>query len=291
MIGYGACLALDQKNVHEHHTDPGHQGSVGVCTPPRPPRPGEQVIVWRLLVDAEAGTRPSHSESLIRLWLGQEVITRTDSAWDFLSVDTNSDHWDPMLGHYDFHHASEAGYVIGTQRYDVYAHDWRRLSVDEWLDLTVDRELGAPPTLPIEAGTDLVPSEPEFTTAVQAALRDLRDTGRLADNPLLRSRLVGDASGGEPATEVLRNLIGQAAATLRDNPRNHGLYRVIDRTFLRPAPTQERAAEVLGLQFSTFRRHRNRGWRASSGGCGSVRCTARTAHRRVNLSAWVPTCV
>jgi hypothetical protein len=34
---------------------------------------------------------------------------------------------------------------------------------------------------------------------------------------------------------------------------------VIDRTFLRPAPTQERAAELLGLPFSTYRRHRNRG--------------------------------
>jgi hypothetical protein len=30
---------------------------------------------------------------------------------------------------------------------------------------------------------------------------------------------------------------------------------VIDRTFVRAAPTQEAAAEVLGLPFSTYRRH------------------------------------
>ena len=30
---------------------------------------------------------------------------------------------------------------------------------------------------------------------------------------------------------------------------------MLDRTFVRPAPTQEAAAEVLGLPFSTYRRH------------------------------------
>jgi hypothetical protein len=36
----------------------------------------------------------------------------------------------------------------------------------------------------------------------------------------------------------------------------HGqeLQRVLDRTFLHPAPSQEAAAEVLGLSFSTYRR-------------------------------------
>jgi hypothetical protein len=31
--------------------------------------------------------------------------------------------------------------------------------------------------------------------------------------------------------------------------------RVLDRTFVRAAPTQEAAAEVLDLPFSTYRRH------------------------------------
>jgi hypothetical protein len=113
-------------------------------------------------------------------------------------------------------------------------------------------------------GAELVLSEPEFTEAVKAALRDLRDIRRLSTNPLLRSRVVRAAAAhaaadGTAVTEALRGLIGQAAASLRDNPREADLYRVIDRTFVRPAPTQERAAEMLGLPFSTFRRYRNRG--------------------------------
>ena len=39
------------------------------------------------------------------------------------------------------------------------------------------------------------------------------------------------------------------------NPGPSPLQRVLDRTFVRAAPTQEAAAEVLDLPFSTYRRH------------------------------------
>jgi hypothetical protein len=42
---------------------------------------------------------------------------------------------------------------------------------------------------------------------------------------------------------------------LRHHPRDEKLYRVIDRTYLRPAHTQELAAELLNLPSSTYRRH------------------------------------
>ena len=34
---------------------------------------------------------------------------------------------------------------------------------------------------------------------------------------------------------------------------------MLNRTYLRPAPTQEKAAELLDLPFSTYRRYRDRG--------------------------------
>ncbi|MFC8381890.1 hypothetical protein [Nocardia sp. NPDC057272] len=46
---------------------------------------------------------------------------------------------------------------------------------------------------------------------------------------------------------------------MREDSRGEKLYRVLDRTYLRPAPTQERAAELLGLPFSTYRRHLTQG--------------------------------
>ena len=42
---------------------------------------------------------------------------------------------------------------------------------------------------------------------------------------------------------------------LKDEPKGDSLSAVLKRTFVRAAPTQEAAAEVLGLPFSTYRRH------------------------------------
>jgi hypothetical protein len=61
------------------------------------------------------------------------------------------------------------------------------------------------------------------------------------------------------ADQVLRDLLFRAAQALRSDPRAEARYRVIDRTFLRPAPSQEKAAELLDLPFSTYRRYRDRG--------------------------------
>jgi hypothetical protein len=57
----------------------------------------------------------------------------------------------------------------------------------------------------------------------------------------------------------LRGLILQAAQVLKSDPRAEAYYRVLDRTYLRSAPTQEKAAE---LPFSTYRRYRDRGLEA-----------------------------
>jgi hypothetical protein len=46
---------------------------------------------------------------------------------------------------------------------------------------------------------------------------------------------------------------------LKSDPRTDNQYRVLNRAYLRPAPTQEKAAELLDLPFSTYRRYRDRG--------------------------------
>jgi hypothetical protein len=42
---------------------------------------------------------------------------------------------------------------------------------------------------------------------------------------------------------------------LKASPRSEKLFRALDRTYFHPAPTQEVAAELLDLPFSTYRRH------------------------------------
>jgi hypothetical protein len=91
-------------------------------------------------------------------------------------------------------------------------------------------------------------------------LRDLRRPDLLARNPLLRTRVVHDRAGDEePSAATLATLLSAAAETLRDDPRDDRLWRAVERTYIRPAATQERAAATLGLPFSTYRRHLTQG--------------------------------
>jgi hypothetical protein len=101
----------------------------------------------------------------------------------------------------------------------------------------------------------LVLSQPEFEEHARRALRDLHRPSLLAGNPLARTRLVRNSSAGTTPTDALAQLVRQAAQRLHTDPRDNKLFRAIDRTFLRPAATQEQAAEVLGLPLSTYKRH------------------------------------
>ena len=65
-------------------------------------------------------------------------------------------------------------------------------------------------------------------------------------------------------------------ARLAEEPKGEPLRRVLDRTYLCGTPSQEAAAEVLGLPFSTYRRYLGR-------------ATARLVDLLVGRSKWAPT--
>ena len=68
---------------------------------------------------------------------------------------------------------------------------------------------------------------------------------------------------GEHAVVIGASVAGLLAArvlaerydALRIDPRDAKLQRALARTYVRPAQTQELAADALGLPFSTYRRH------------------------------------
>jgi hypothetical protein len=55
--------------------------------------------------------------------------------------------------------------------------------------------------------------------------------------------------------EALRSLLQEAVDSLQATPRDAKCYRALRRTYIDAAPSQERAAQMLGLPFSTYRRH------------------------------------
>jgi hypothetical protein len=81
----------------------------------------------------------------------------------------------------------------------------------------------------------------------------------LRRNPLLRSRLVVEQTGANSSeherAEALHALLKKVIESLQSSPRDNKLYRALYHTYIQPAATQEQAAEILDLPFSTFRRH------------------------------------
>ncbi|WP_043661079.1 AAA family ATPase [Nocardia thailandica] len=255
-IGYFCRLALHEASESDRAGDPGtavmweHAIRYGRTAP------GEPVYAGRFLVDAVADQLPSPTMNTVTAFSTHAWLSQRGAAWDFIGAFAESEAWEPFMRHIDFHPAT--GYTIGARRYAVYAHDWRRVGIADWLDLTNDRVVGPPLHRPAPPEPELVLSQQEFGQAVRAALRELGRGGRLDGNPLLRSR-VARSRPGTVSGDTLRALIVEIVEALRAEPRAGKLHRVLDRTYLRPAPTQERAAEMLGLPFSTYRRHLTQG--------------------------------
>ncbi|WP_345578253.1 ATP-binding protein [Nonomuraea rosea] len=144
----------------------------------------------------------------------------------------------------------------GDEAYALLAHDWRAVPPQAWLEQLSQRLLAAPAGGPgaATAARLVVLSEAEFTEAVRTALRQLRRLEALAASPLTRTRLIAERAGQDPAA-ALGDLLRQAIDDLRADPRSVKFHRALSVTFLRGAPTQELAAERLGLPFTTYRRH------------------------------------
>jgi hypothetical protein len=215
-----------------------------------PARPGEQIHLTRVIGGAREFERDPYavlvgSVNALTTWLTLPL------AWSF-TAPTDEEFWGPFFDYIALDRIGEVD--SGGRRCTLHGIDWRRLTPDRWMDLMNDRErtggTGRPPAHLLRPA----PLDREsFASAVRAALRDLHRDDRLGANPLMGSRLTAGSSGGSPA--ALRGAILRAADVIAHAPRGEESRRVLDRTFVRPAPTQEAAAEVLGLPFSTYRRH------------------------------------
>jgi hypothetical protein len=208
-----------------------------------PPAPGEQVLLQRFMIDRDVYQDPSPAVDLCSVIHIELAATRPGLAWVMMNV-ADPSFWAPFFATIAHHRAPGPDGTVGGHRYTLFVRDARR----PW---TVDESSPAPPPSP-EAAL----SREAFAAAVRVALRDLGRADLLAGNPLLALREVRERGGGP---EALRAALTEAAEVLRGHPRDEKLFRAIDRTYLRPAPTQERAAELLGLPFSTYRRHRRDG--------------------------------
>ena len=156
-----------------------------------------------------------------------------------------------------------ADFVVGGRRYGLFGHDFRR-GAGRRADGAVDRA-GARPGRHAAAGGARATCWccRRRTSPTPSARRCATCTGRScwpATRCCARA-CAHDYAGTERAGR--RGARGACSAPrstrLRQHPRDDKLLRAVERTYLRPAPTQEAAAELLGLPFSTYRRHLSQG--------------------------------
>jgi hypothetical protein len=163
-------------------------------------------------------------------------------AWSFLIFEDDA-FWHPHMEYIGFRRQLETN--SGSV---VYGHDWRRFPVGAWLDFMAGREhAGGTGPVPESMLRPPPPSRDAFGAAVRAALPQLNRPGQPA------GPLVGTALGETPAQ--VRASIVEAIRRLAGEPKGEQPAAVLHRTYVRPAPTQEAAAEALGQPFSTYRRH------------------------------------
>jgi hypothetical protein len=258
--GVYAIVEMQAASEAELNADPATRAAWNYLSKNAPLRPGEIAAHYRFWMAREQYQGVSPVQTQIFLTTVRYQLLTPGLAYHFFPC-ANADFWAPALLYGDLTRLPGADYTVGKNRYGVYGHDWRVRPPLAWLDLLAQREVAPdqevvapPPAAPL-----IMLSRTEFNSAAHDALRDFARPMRLRDNPLTCSRMVversGPAASPDERMNALQALLREAVEMPQVSPREAKLYRAVQYTYLKPALTQEQAAEALDLPFSTYRRH------------------------------------
>ncbi|MEP7333583.1 MAG: ATP-binding protein [Terracoccus sp.] len=222
-----------------------------------PLRPGERVNVNRFA----GSSRGYQRDPTVFLVNGVSCVLewgQRPAAWTFIVTSEPEQYgaYFEYLGMARMLELSLPSPVVGPEPLLVVGYGWdrRRFPVPALFELMARRELSGeqgPP--PPEMLRPAPLSQAAFAAAVRAALVEIGRPDRLGDSPLLGSALV-PVEATDRVT-ALTAALSQEIRALDDERRGSEHRRVLERTYLKGAPSQEVAAQVLGLPFSTYRRH------------------------------------
>lgn len=262
--GFLLQLALERVDAKMLKNDPVASDAWKYISSNVPLRPGEKATYFRFWMDAKNYQSISRVQSLIFVNMVRHYLTTPNLAFSLLPI-TKPLFWKLIFNYADLQRIRSLNFKVKNKSFGVYSHDWRARPPAAWLDLLASREVwGSKEPIQEEVGRPvIVLSEEMFTTAVRDALRVYSHPVQLKNNPLLDSKIVSEKA--EPDAElddrivVLMELIKESLERLQQDPRREKVYRAIDRTYIRPAGSQEQVSEMLGLPYSTFRRHLSNG--------------------------------
>jgi hypothetical protein len=265
--GFLLCLALDK--IEDEESDPAARAAYTHLKTHAPLRRGETATLFRFWMARETYHSLSPVQSQILVGVIRHYLTTPGLAYTLFPV-RDAAFWGPLLEYSEYARASDADFTTDNQLFSVFAHDWRTQTPAAWLDVLAEKELAghaaqvATSARPTLVSTPVVLSEEEFARAVRSDLKSLARGEELIRSPLLRARVVAERlRGGEVGlaerASALKSLLRETIQSLEGHPRRDRAYRALLHTMLRPAPSQEKAAEILDLPFSTYRRHLGEG--------------------------------
>jgi hypothetical protein len=254
-------VSLEKCSSADRDLDPAVAAAWNYLAQYAPLRSGETATLFRFWMAEATYQSISPVQSRIFLNMVQHYLTMPGLAFTMIPC-AEPDFWTAVFGFADLHRLPQADFVMDGRSFGVYGHDWRTVPPLIWLANMAEHELGVkvetavgdiPPTqLPIM-------DESAFANAVHEALRDFSNEVALQNNPLLESRCLISAAGANTSKTdrigQLRTLLTHAAQTMQNHPKQVKWYRALHHTYFQPAATQEQAAELLDLPFSTYRRY------------------------------------
>jgi hypothetical protein len=253
LYGFMAQLALEQATPEDVAVDPAIDAVLGYVQTYRPLAPGEAGSFMRFWMASDTYQAVSPAVNLSAANCVIHWRTTPKLVWSFVAMA----HPDFMAPHFEsirFPRTPAADFQVGDRMYGVFSHDWTADPIPQWqVDTKHADEASLTGTV---SASPAALTDEEFAAAVRFALRDYMRPDLLATNPLLQSALLAD---GARTPDALRACLQQAVTNFSYNPKDAKFYRALWHTYIEPASSQEKVAELLDLPFNTYRYHLNTG--------------------------------
>ncbi|MFI6437791.1 AAA family ATPase [Streptomyces sp. NPDC050759] len=252
-VAFMAILRLDAPLPEDRAEDPVIAAVWDLVEAAAPLGPGEHLGIRRFAVQPGGHQRPSPLMELSsRRTIAEEM--RSHGRAVTFTVFEDADRWGRYLAKTGI--PEVAAVDVGGLRQHVFGRDWRRQTVEQWVQHRARTALTPlatwPATAPARGPGDQLPRA-AFEEGVLEALRTWHTPREFATSVLLHSPLV--TPGSPHPTADLRGAITTALDAIQIDPAGVKAHEALTATYITASRTHKAAARRLGVPYGTYRRH------------------------------------
>jgi hypothetical protein len=252
-VAFMAILRLDAPLPEDRAEDPVIAAVWDLVEAAAPLGPGEHLGIRRFAVQPGGHQRPSPLMELTsRRTIAEEM--RSHGRAVTFTVFEDADRWGRYLAQAGM--PEVAAVDVGGLRQHVFGRDWRRQTIEQWVQhrarTAVTPLATLPATAPARGPGDQLPRA-AFEEGILEALRTWHTPREFATSVLLHSHLVAPGSP-DPAAD-LRGAITTALDAIQIDPAGVKAHEALTAAYISASRTHKAAARRLGVPYGTYRRH------------------------------------